>query len=88
MFNGTSDNFTLCIKEKENIPNIFEELKKINATRDCSSICYGDNKERFSIPNKGLCCPFYEYNGECYDKCPRKTREIVNNTHCQPFTCS
>ena len=36
MFEGTSDNFELCIKDKENIPNIFDSIfDKIK--RDCSS---------------------------------------------------
>ena len=61
MFGNISNNFSFCIKENENIPNIFELLLKMNNTiRDCSNRCY--NIERVSISKNKLCCANYIYN--------------------------
>ena len=87
IFEGTSNYFTLCIKENENIPNIFKEiLKKENTKRDCSDNCYGTNKKRADVPDKLLCCPKVEYNGNCYDKCPPRTK-VFSDNKCKNFTC-
>ena len=86
VFKGTSNNFTFCIGENENIPNIFNELYNMSYTkRDCSDNCY--HEKRISIESKKLCCRKYEYNGKCYDdRCPSKTKD--NNDHkCKNFTC-
>ena len=89
MFEGTSENFTLCIKENEDIPNIFNEiLKKENIKRDCSKDCYGEGYQRISIPEIKLCCPNVEYNGSCYDKCPPRTKVLDNFKKCENFSCS
>ena len=59
MFERTSDNFGICIKDKENIPNIFVSIfDKIK--RDCSSNCYGRGNERIKINNEKRSCPKYE----------------------------
>ena len=87
IFEGTSNNFTICIKEKENIPNIYNIIYD-KITRDCSSNCYGIENERNSTQNNKECCALYEYNNECYNKCPRKTK-IQNSTNiCQNFNCT
>jgi len=86
MFEGASNTFSFCIKENENIPNIFEELKKRDTIRDCSNTCY-NGTERIGIPDKKLCCPFLEYNGECYDYCPSRTMPGEDNKTCQIFNC-
>jgi len=78
MFEGASNTFSFCIKENENIPNIFEELKKRDTIRDCSNTCY-NGTERIGIPDKKLCCPFLEYNGECYDYCPSRTMPVIKH---------
>ena len=84
MFEGASNNFTLCIKENENIPNIFNEiLIQENIERDCSDVCYGPGKKRAYIKEKKLCCPVVEYNGSCYDKCPPKTKMTNEKIHCK-----
>ena len=88
MFEGSSYNFTFCLKEDENIPNIFEELKKGDTNRDCSSSCYGEGINRISVPNKKLCCPFFEYNDTCYEKCPPRTNSSRDDGICENFNCT
>ena len=86
MFEGASDNFTFCVKESETIPKIFKELLlRPNTTRDCSIDCYG--YKRVTVPKNKLCCPFYEYNSQCYDKCPPRTTPAANKS-CVPLPCT
>ena len=74
MFEGASNNFIVCVKEHENIPNIFEEILKRSGTqRDCSEDCYGIGNKRPHIIEKKICCPMFEFNGICYDKCSGRT---------------
>ena len=88
IFEGASTNFQFCIKENEDIPKIFNELLKMErTTRDCSSNCYGYNKQRISIPEKKLCCPNVEFNGSCYERCPGRTRNESGYKNCQHFPC-
>ena len=87
MFGEVQHNFTFCIKEDQNIPNIFKELSKGDAIRDCSSDCYGNETERISVPSKKLCCPLFEYNDECYEKCPSRTNPSEFSKRCENFTC-
>jgi surface protein len=72
MFKGASTTFTFCIKENEDIPNIFQILlKNMTGQRDCSiNNCYIGSYQRVSVKNKKLCCRDYEYKGNCYKKCP------------------
>ena len=87
MFDKASNDFVFCIKENENIPNIFMVLLNITkATRDCSEHCYGS--KRVNIPEKKLCCPFFKYKDNCYDKCPRKTKVINQVKICEDFNCT
>ena len=86
MFTNVANNFTFCIKEEENIPNIFEILFNLKETkRDCSEKCYGI--ERANITDKKLCCPFVRYKDHCYKKCPRKTQIKDKINICEDFTC-
>ena len=88
MFEGTSDDFQLCIKDEENIPNIYKVIyDKSNTIRDCSSDCYGGGENRIYGIKKKRCCPKYEYDGNCYDKCPSRTmvQDITNK--CENFSC-
>ena len=86
IFTNTSNNFTFCIKEEHNIPNIFKILLSINeAKRDCSNNCY--EQERVNITNKKLCCPFVRYKDNCYKKCPSKTQVKDKNNICEDFNC-
>ena len=88
MFTGASNYFTFCIKENENIPNIFKALLSLEDTvRDCTDDCYGHGKERVSISFKKLCCPSVTYDYNCYDKCPSKTRIKDIPNHCESFSC-
>ena len=87
IFEGASNNFTFCIKENEYIPNIFEELKKRDTIRDCSKACYNET-ERIGVTDKKLCCPLFEYNGECYNHCPGRTMAEGDNRTCKIFNCS
>ena len=87
MFEGTSDNFTFCIKEKENIPNIFNLLyKKIKTERDCSENCYGEGKGREGIKSQKRCCPYF-FENKCYYKCPGKTKVNENTKICEKLSC-
>ena len=89
MFDGASNDFTLCIKENENIPNIFEEFyKRSNTKRDCSDACYGAGNARPKITEKKICCRMFEYNGICYDKCPKRMNASLEDKFCKFFNCS
>ena len=77
MFTGVNKRFTFCIKEHENIPELFKLLLSINAKRDCSANCYGE--DRVAIPQKKYCCPYFRYGYECVDKCPSKTNTNPEN---------
>ena len=88
MLEGTSDNFQLCIYDEQYIPNIFKVIyNKQNTIRDCSSNCYGVNKNRLYGSKKKQCCQKYEFDGICYDKCPSRTMVINITNKCENFTC-
>ena len=87
MFEGTPNNFIICIKDKENIPNIYKLIyDKIK--RDCSNNCYGFGNERISVQNNKSCCSLFEYNDECYNKCPGRTRIQDSTNICKIFDCT
>ena len=89
IFEGASDNFIVCVKDNENIPNIFEEILKRSGTqRDCSENCYGIGNSRPYIIEKKICCPKFEYNGACYNKCPKRTEAKNDDKICKYFNCS
>ena len=90
MFKGVSNNFIFCVEDSEKIPKIYNEIILLsNTIRDCSEKCYGPGKNRASIKGNKLCCPFYEFNGFCYDKCPPRTRSDSSKTkNCINFTCT
>ena len=90
MFKGASTTFTFCIKENEDIPNIFQILlKNMTGQRDCSiNNCYIGSYQRVSVKNKKLCCRDYEYKGNCYKKCPSRTIAQDNNRACDNFSCT
>ena len=89
MFEGASNNFIVCVKEHENIPNIFEEILKRSGTqRDCSEDCYGIGNKRPHIIEKKICYPMFEFNGICYDKCPGRTEATNEDKICKYFNCS
>ena len=88
MFTGASNSFTFCVKENENIPNIFKLLKVPGTIRDCSERCYGEGNEREIVTSKKLCCPFFRYGDDCYENCPSKTHINNNNSKvCESFKC-
>ena len=87
MFEGVSKYFSYCIKNHEEIPNIFRLIYNMdNTTMDCSEKCHGYNK--FRIQERKICCLKYEYNGTCYNKCPGKTRIEDDEIQCKEFNCS
>ena len=55
---------------------------------DCSINC--NFYERFKSPGSRICCPNYEYNGTCYNKCPSKTKveNITESNSCKKFNCT
>ena len=88
LFLGASRDFEFCIQSQNAIPNIFQEIYNLeNTFMDCSSNCYFYNK--FKNPGSRLCCPNYEYNGTCYNKCPSKTKNenITKSKSCEKFNC-
>ena len=87
MFKNASNDFQICVKEHENIPNIFDTIYNLaNTKRDCSNNCY--NVERVEIIEKKYCCPKYKYLDKCYDKCPSKTKtDNINDKICNFFDC-
>ena len=87
MFEGTPINFTICIKDEENIPNIFNSIYD-KIIRDCNSNCYGIGNERNSTQNNKSCCSLYEYNNKCYNKCPKKTKIQDSTNICKYFNCT
>ena len=89
LFKGASQNFTFCIQSQNSIPNIFREIYNLeNTVMDCSINCYF--YERFKSPGSRICCPNYEYNGTCYNKCPGKTKveNITESNICKNFNCT
>ena len=92
MFTGVAESngnqiFKFCIGENENIPNIFELLKKVTRSqRDCSESCYG--LIRVNISEKKLCCKYVKYEDNCYEKCPSKTQVKSKPNICEDFNCS
>ena len=90
MFKGASTNFQFCIKENEDMPNIFKELFEMQGTkRVCNNNCYPNDNNRVSIETKKLCCKDVEYEGSCYENCPKRTRVNGENTlrTCKNFSC-
>ena len=86
MFDKASTNFKFCIKENENIPNIFNVLLNMTKTkRDCSTNCYENAREE--VKEKKLCCRYARYKDNCYDKCPSKTHYEQSKKYCINFTC-
>ena len=89
MFEKTNNHITICIKEKENIPNIYNLIYD-NIIRDCNSTCYGLSDKRIPTQNNKGCCTLdeYEYNNECYENCPSKTKIQDSTNICRYFDCN
>ena len=93
MFSQTSANFTFCIENETNIPEIFNLLLGLPKTiRDCSNNCYHLNKIYF--PENKICsfnCNDiykYYYNYNCYISCPKKTTVNLDDSTCIDLNCS
>ena len=89
MFEKTNNHITICIKEKENIPNIYYLIYD-NIIRDCNNTCYGLSDKRIPTQNNKGCCTLdeYEYNNECYENCPSKTKIQDSTNICRYFDCN
>ena len=89
MFEGINNNIILCIKQKENIPDIFDLMvnKIDNITLDCSDKCYKDGIKRMYDKEENKCYIIYEYENNYYKKCPSRTRVKNISYVCQNFTC-
>ena len=86
IFEGVTHGFQFCIKENEDMPNIFKALFDITpTTRDCTTNCY--DVKRSSVPEKKLCCKYVKYKNNCYEKCPGRTRVQNRYKECENFTC-
>ena len=89
MFEEAADDFSFCVENDENIPNIFNLLLSMKkAKRICSEECYGIGNVRISVEQKKLCCPNFEYDGNCYDICPSKTKAYGEDKQCKFFNCT
>ena len=87
MFEGVSTDFEFCIKENEDMPNIFKMLSSLShTTRDCSTNCYYEEK-RPNITEKKLCCKYVKFEDNCYEKCPSRTMVQSLYKECENFTC-
>ena len=88
IFEGTPNDFKLCIKDEKNIPNIFNIIyNKEKTTRDCSENCYHDSINRLYANETKQCCDYNLYNGRCYNDCPSRTKNINGNIECYNFSC-
>ena len=87
MFEGVNPNLEFCIKENEDMPNIFNMLLEIpGSKRDCSINCYYEG-ERPKVPSKKLCCKNVKFENNCYEKCPGRTMVKNIDRECENFTC-
>ena len=87
MFERVNPDLEFCIKENEDMPNIFNMLLNLpNAKRDCSAHCYHEGK-RPEVPSKKLCCKYVKYEDNCYEKCPGRTRIKNLYKECEDFSC-
>ena len=96
MFNGITNNFTYCIYNQSAILNIKNQLTSLsNAKRDCSSKCYS-TPHRLNITTNECeitSCgqndsKIYEYNNECFEICPKRTKVSQEDEYiCQFFNC-
>ena len=87
IFKGASNDFTFCIYDYKNIPNLFKEIYNISNTKpDCTEVCYGEGNKKHYIIHEKICCLYFLYNNTCYDKCPPKTVSNDNKI-CVPFSC-
>ena len=75
--------------------NIYNTIKSLNTTRDCSTNCFNHIRIKGTDPHK---CDFvscannstyiYKYNYNCYEKCPSKTHISSNESYvCEYFSC-
>jgi len=89
MFEGTPNHFTICIKDKENIHNIYDSIYD-KIIRDCSYNCYGFGNERNSSLNAKDCCALneFKYKENCYITCPGKTKPQYYSRECVDFFCT
>ena len=84
MFFGAYDNFIYCINET-NAPKITSAIKDKSTKNDCSNICFTEVK-MINIEQK-ICflnCSMinesskYQYNNECFESCPKRTKISSN----------
>jgi hypothetical protein len=97
MFSNDDNLVKICFNE-ELIPEIVSALNSNNPNyiNDCSDICFERNQKVKITENKE--CVYdckdsiyeFEYNGMCYDSCPKGTHSFVNNKYlcekCIPVT--
>ena len=95
MFKGASNNFIYCINET-NTPTITSAIKEKSTKNDCSNICFN----RFKIINieQKICfsnCSMinesskYQYNNECFESCPKRTKISSNYEYlCEDLICN
>ena len=87
ILDGTPNDLQLCVNDEKNIPNIFKIIyDKQYSTRDCSFNCYGNYNRKYAEKTK-QCCQYSLYDGNCYDHCPSRTRNTVDDITCYNFSC-
>ena len=87
IFSNIYSNFSYCIdKEEKLMINLLVSLP--NAKRNCSSKCYSTphklniSSNKCEATNCGLNDnKIYQYNNSCYEKCPKRTRNSIENDY-------
>ena len=97
MFENIPSNVVICINESKNQNIIFPQIKKIECyIIDCSDDW--KSKQKKIIPKTGKCLEScdkdpqykYEYNGKCYDNCPKgyfTDENNINKCKCELEKC-
>ena len=94
MFAEINRNYKYCLKDDTDSNVFFKGIYGIHqydiAKRDCTKQCFGYNK--IYIESSKLCVDdcktlgLFEYNHECINKCPKRTKPSINNI-CENLDC-
>ena len=93
MLEGTSNNLKFCFNEYK-APSLKTLFESKTTQNDCSDICFSVNKEVIIEEKKCIisCANNhthkFEYENECYNKCPKRTYETPEtNKKCLDLIC-
>ena len=88
MFYQMKGKLKFCNNNKEDYAKIKTAISQIDSGGDCNDPCFNNKTNFFFDGNCYNSCLettkyFYEYESECYEKCPKLTEENPKN----PYTC-